>query len=95
MARGDRQGDAARRGAPASPGLRPQVREEREVAGADGRRVAFGKAIGRHDGWADPPRRRDVAVPSSAIREVTGERVWLRIPAAEVDRRGWPHPPLV
>ena len=95
MARGDRQGDAVRPGAPASPGLREQVREEMEVVGADGRRVGFVKAIRRDDVLVDRPLHRDIYVPFDVVHEVTGERVLLSIPAAEVDRRGWPHPPLV
>ena len=84
-----------RPGVAASSGPREQVREAMEVVGADGRRVGFVAAIRRDDILVDRPLRRDIYVPFSAVREVTGEQVVLRIPAAEVDRQGWPHPPLV
>ena len=84
-----------RGGGPPLPGLREQVRVEMEVVGADGARVGFVKAVGRQDILVDRPQRRDVYVPLAAIREVTGERVLLSIPAGAVDDQGWPSPPLV
>jgi uncharacterized protein (TIGR02271 family) len=72
-----------------------QAREGMEVVGSDGERVGLVKEVRAGDLLVDRAMRRDLYVPLDAVREVTGERVVLTIPADEADDQGWPNPPLL
>jgi sporulation protein YlmC with PRC-barrel domain len=75
-----------------------QVEQGMEVVGSDGERVGV-----LHDvrpALADilvhrPLLQRDVYIPFDAIDRVRDGALVLTIPAAEVARQGWPHPPLL
>ena len=81
---GDRTADVSR-----------QARAGMEVVGSDGERVGTVKEVRAEDLLVDRAMRRDLYVPLAAIREVTGQRVVLTVPADEADDQGWPNPPLM
>ena len=72
-----------------------QARDGMEVVGSDGERVGLVKEVRAGDLLVDRAMRRDLYVPLDAVREVTGERVVLTIPADGADDQGWPNPPLL
>jgi len=66
-----------------------------EVLGADGLPIGAVKGLAPGALLIDRPWRRDLYVPYAAIRALRCGRVVLPVPAAQVGRMGWPHPPLL
>jgi hypothetical protein len=60
-----------------------------EVHSADGQRLGRVKEVHEHDFLLDRPRKRDLYVPRSAIREVEGSSITLRQRADEIDHMSW------
>ena len=75
-----------------------QVEQGMEVVGSDGERVGVLRDV--RPAAADvlvhrPLLQRDVYIPFDAIDGVRDGDLVLTIPATEVARQGWPHPPLL
>jgi len=75
-----------------------QVGQGMEVVGSDGERVGVRRDV--RPAAADvlvqrPLPQRDVYIPCAAIDGVRDGALVLTLPAAEVARQGWPHPPLL
>ncbi len=71
-----------------------QVHVGMEVLAADAQRVGQVKAVEPFAVLVDRPLQRDLYVPLYAIESVTDTQLVLPIPEHQVDRMGWPHPPL-
>jgi hypothetical protein len=66
-----------------------------EVLGRDGIPIGCVKELAADHFLLDRPLQRDIYVPLAAIRRVIHNQVVLAISTADVDRMGWPHPPLL
>jgi hypothetical protein len=72
-----------------------QVQEEMEVVGSDMDKVGSVKEVRANDFLVNRHMKRDVYVPYTAIRDVSGNQVVLNIPASQVDSMGWPNPSII
>jgi hypothetical protein len=70
------------------------VRAGMRVVGADRDEVGTVKEARASDFLVDRRMRRDVYVPLTAVRDITGDSIMLMVPAGQVDDQGWPNPPL-
>jgi hypothetical protein len=74
---------------------RSRLREGMRVVGSDQGDVGHVKEVHYDNFLIDRSMTRDVCAPFSAIRDVTGDRVVLNVPADKVDDQGWPSPAIV
>ena len=74
---------------------RARVRERMDVLGSDAKDIGHVKAIRDTDFLVDRSMHRDVYVPFSAIRDISGDRIVLNIEASQIDNMGWANPPLI
>jgi hypothetical protein len=74
---------------------RERMRENMDVVGADGEVVGGVKEISNNSFLMNRPMHRDLFVPFSAIRSMSGNRVTLSVQANEVDDQGWATPGLM
>ncbi len=73
---------------------RAQIRVGMDVVGSDADNVGRVKEVRDTDFLVDRTMQRDVYIPFSAVRNVTGDRIALNIPAGQVDNMGWMSPPV-
>ena len=73
---------------------RGRVKERMDVLGSDAKDIGQVKAIRDTDFLVDRSMKRDVYVPYSAIRDVSGDRIVLNIQSDQVDNMGWANPPV-
>ena len=66
-----------------------------DVVGPDGDRIGSVKEVRNTDFLLDRAMQRDVYVPFSAIRQVSGNVVTLSVAAGAIDNQGWPTPPIM
>jgi len=64
------------------------------VMGSDGDEVGKVKNVRTDDFLVDRRFERDVYVPFTAIKEVSGDRVVLTVETKETGKMGWENPPL-
>lgn len=74
--------------------LSSQLRPGMGVIGSDSGSIGKVRDVRDNDFLVDLPMQRDVYVPFDAIQEVIVDRITLNIPADQVNKMGWPNPPL-
>lgn len=75
-----------------------QVERDMAVVGSDGERVGVLRDVRPMEADILVHRallQRDVYIPCDAIEGVREGAIVLTLPAAEVAKQGWPHPPLL
>lgn len=87
-------GMAAPGGQTMTGGAPAAVRREMQVAGSDGQSIGTVKEVRGADFLVDRSMQRDVYVPFSAVRDISGGRVTLNVASGEVDSMGWASPPI-
>lgn len=75
--------------------LQSQVRTGMEVCDVEGNRLGDVKDMRGSDFLLDRPMRRDLFVPFTAVREVSGNRVVLRFRDHEIGDQNWESPALL
>jgi hypothetical protein len=74
---------------------RERIRESMEVVGSDDESIGDVKEISNNSFLVDRPMHRDVFVPFSAIRSLSGNRITLSVPTGDIDDQGWATPELM
>jgi hypothetical protein len=80
---------AAGRSGAAGATAHGRVRNGMLVVGSDGDTIGTVKEVRGHDFLVDRAAAPDLYVPFSALRDLTGDRITLGVPAREVGNQGW------
>ena len=69
----------------------PQIEVGMQVVGSDVENIGRVKEVRSDDFLVDIPMRRDLYVPLSSIRGVTGNQIMLNITADRIHSMNWTH----
>ena len=70
----------------------PQIEVGMQVVGSDVENIGRIKEVRSDDFLVDIPMRRELYVPLSAVRSITGNQIMLKITADRIHSMNWTHP---